>query len=147
MPPPAPGAPARQGDAGDVVKVLVPAGARAGQQLEFEYKGQKVRITLPPNTRPGTHVMCRLPPMPPALTPQRSFQKDPRQWFVTFDDNSNGRLTRDQMMRALVKTNPTMTSGRAREMIANLGLLEGAGNEITLERFLSIHEILLTAVA
>ena len=84
--------------------------------------------------------------MPPRLTPQRSFSKDPRQWFTTFDENHNGRLSRDQLMRALVKTNPRITSNRAHQLIESLGLLEGANNSITLERFLSIHEILQSAV-
>ena len=147
MPPSKPGEPPRpSGAMGDVVKVIVPAGAGQGQRIEFTYAGVKVRITLPASARPGHPVMCRLPPMPPRLTPQRSFSKDPRQWFTTFDENHNGRLSRDQLMRALVKTNPRITSNRAHQLIESLGLLEGANNSITLERFLSIHEILQSAV-
>lgn len=82
--------------------------------------------------------------MPPTLSHQQSFSKDPRRWFATFDDDQDGRLTRDQLLRALVKTNPNVTSARAGEMIRDLGLLnEGNANSVTLEHFLAIHEILL----
>ncbi len=47
-----------------------------------------------------------------------------------------------RLLRALVKTNPNVTSNRASEMIATLGLLEGQTNSITLDRFLAIHDIL-----
>lgn len=153
LPPAPPGSPERTVNAGGgVVRVMVPAGVRPGQQLEFEYGGQRVRITLPANARPGQPVMCRLPAMPPRLAPQRSFHKNPSEWFAAFDVNNSGRLTRDQLLRALVKTNPTLTASRASELIQSLGLLEGLdgpahGAAVSLEHFLSIHEILLGAVA
>ena len=142
LPPQKPGAPPRASATGQVVRVLVPPGAAPGQQIEFVYNNTRVRVTLPPNARPGQPVMCRLPPMPPMLAPQRSFDKAPATWFATFDEDHDGKLTRDQLLRALVKTNPSVTQRRAREVIDSLGLLEGHANAVTLERFLSIHEIL-----
>ena len=91
----------------------------------------------------------RLPPMAPGLTPQRSFEKDPRQWFAHFDTDHDGKLTTDQLLRALVKTNRHLTAAQARQTIDRLELLAGADSVtrgmVTLERFLGIHEILLGA--
>ena len=129
--------------------MLVPPGAAPGQQIEFVYNNTRVRVTLPPNARPGQPVMCRLPPMPPMLAPQRSFDKAPATWFATFDEDHDGKLTRDQLLRALVKTNRHLTAAQARQTIDRLELLAGADSVtrgmVTLERFLGIHEILLGA--
>ena len=142
------------------VKVLVPQGAQPGQTVEFVVRGNRVRIVLPAVARPGTHVIVNLPPMPPAITPQRSFERDARQWFATFDTNGSGKLTRQQLLRALVKTKLNINSFQASQLINDFGLVPtpargAAGGSsssaadpecITLENFLAIHEILRDAV-
>ena len=142
---------------GQVIQVLVPQGAVPGQEVEFSVGGQKVRITLPASARPGCAVMCRLPasatPAGIPVTRQNShtlFRNDPRQWFGHFDSNHDGKLTKDEMLRALVKTIPSVTLNHAKELINSLGLLQDRtlgreSNSISLEHFLSIHEIIVAS--
>ena len=138
------------------VKVLVPDNARPGQQIQFEVHGAKVRATLPPNARPGQHVIVAVPAIPGA--PQnreqtrRALSQEPQRWFSHFDANHSGRLTHDQLLRALAKTNPRLTAQRATELIRSLGLVPAediriaSRESITLQHFMSIHEILRQAV-
>ena len=66
--------------------------------------------------------------------------------------HKRARLTFDQLLRALVKSNPSLTLDGARAIIGRLDLLDegqaAAGREaITRDAFLAIHEILLAASA
>ena len=133
------------------VQLRVPDGAQPGQEVEFAIRGQRVRIKLPPRAKPGMLVMVNLPPMPPPLAPQTSFQRSPKDWFEHFADHNSRRLARSQLLRALVKTNPSYSLVSAGELISNLELLPpqragGRESNLTLEQFLSIHEILKQAV-
>ena len=83
---------------------------------------------------------------PPPVRAQRSWNLDPGQWFAYFDDNKSGKLTRAQLIRALVKTNALLNPTSATEIINRLELVPpGNGETITLDAFLSIHQILLGA--
>ena len=92
-------------------------------------------------------------PMPVRREPtpeQENWASDPRVWFGIYDDTQSGMLTHDQLLRALVRSNPRLNLNGARDTIAALGLAthaEAAGESITLERFLEIHETLLLTTA
>ena len=87
---------------------------------------------------------------PVAVARQRSWNLEPKNWFSFFDANDSGKLTRDQLLRALVKTNALLTPASAGELIDRLELLppgESGAETITLETFLTIHQILVEASA
>ena len=128
------------------VQVVVPPGMLPGQQLEFEFRGQRVRVTLPASARPGQTVLVGLPPMPPQPTKQLSMDK-PRHWFDHFDTNHTGKLSSHQLLRALCKTNPGLKVDGARALIQRLELLPPGADHIDFAHFLAIHEILKGALA
>ena len=70
-------------------------------------------------------------------------------WFTIYDENGTGFLTFDQLVRALVRSNRRLSLEGARRSIAQANLAqEGEGENISLARFLRIHETLkLTANA
>ena len=128
------------------MQVVVPPGMLPGQQLEFEFRGQRVRVTLPASARPGQTVLVGLPPMPPQPTKQLSMDK-PRHWFDHFDTNHTGKLSSHQLLRALCKTNPGLKVDSARALIRRLELLPPGADHIDFTHFLAIHEILKGALA
>jgi Ca2+-binding EF-hand superfamily protein len=80
-----------------------------------------------------------------------TWERDPAVWFAIFDENQSGRLSRDQLVRALVRSSPRLSLQGAHATIDRLELLPGAATggtaeSITLERFVAIHEILLSTI-
>ena len=78
-----------------------------------------------------------------------AWETDPKMWFTIYDENGTGFLTFDQLVRALVRSNRRLSLEGARRSIAQANLAqEGEGENISLARFLRIHETLkLTANA
>jgi len=86
----------------------------------------------------------------------RELGQDPRAWFAAVDENHSGMLTYDQLVRALVRTNPRLNLQGATQALAQLDLVpdwaasEGARgwvDLIDLPRFLEINEALLGLAA
>ena len=75
-------------------------------------------------------------------------------WFSQFDDTHNGKLTRDQLLRALVKSVPHVTLQVADDVVEQLGenlpelrRVRGRfqGEVITLEQFLTARVYVMIA--
>ena len=85
---------------------------------------------------------------PPPVVKQHSWNFKPEDWFAFFDSNASGKLTHEQLLRALAKTNAMLPVDSAAALIDRLDLVPpGDGETITLDSFLSIHQILLEASA
>ena len=90
-------------------------------------------------------------PRPPWVrhepTPEQdAWADDPATWFAIYDENQNGLLTHDELLRALVRSNRRLSLEGARHTISVLELASpDAGETITLARFLEIHGTLQLA--
>ena len=97
---------------------------------------------------------CPTASLPPHLfsTGSESLEEEGARWFAAYDDTRSGKLTRDQMLRALVKSVPGATLEiaetvlqRLAEQLPELGLgvslalscCSAAAEAITLEQFLA----------
>ena len=83
------------------------------------------------------------------------------EWFAHFDDNRSGRLTRDQLLRALCKSSPELTTQTVAGLLQPLGLLPApswvdplglrseqphTAETTTLEEFLQIDAVLMNTL-
>ena len=91
-------------------------------------------------------------PLAPAREPteeQTNWEDNPASWFAIYDENQNGLLSKDQLLRALVRSNPRLNLEGARSAIAALHLVDddGGAETISLPRMLEIHETLQATIA
>jgi hypothetical protein len=96
-----------------------------------------------------TKLLKRPPPEPPAGA-------NAAVWFAFFDDNQTGRLTRSQLLRALVKSSERLDSATVIDTLEPLGLLphdaNGAADAdaddefVTLDEFVRIDAVLMNVL-